>query len=69
MKIKTTHGKICQKITALQTQTPAPVKDEADTLIPTVTLNFHVGSVLSEEILSISAAKELMQSLQNILHK
>lgn len=66
MEIKITHGKVCQKAVAIQTKTPIPIKDGPDSPVPTITLNFHVGSIHSEEILSISAAKELMESLQNI---
>jgi len=69
MEIKTTHGKVCQKATAFKTQTPVPAKNGPDIPVPTVTLNFHVGSVLSEEILSISSAKELYESLKNIFEK
>lgn len=66
MEIKITHGKVCQKVTAFQSRTPVPIKDGPDTPVATVTLNFHVGAVHSEEILSLTAAKELMESLQNI---
>ena len=69
MEIKTTHGKVCQKVTAVSTQTPVPVKNGPDTPIPTVTLNFHVSCIHSEEILSVEAAKELLISLQSIFPK
>jgi hypothetical protein len=67
MENKITHGKICQKVIAQQTKTPTPVKNKPDYLEPTITLNFYVGSVCSEEILSISSARYLSNSLQKIL--
>lgn len=67
MQNKITHGKVCRKITTEQTKTPVATKGESSTLETTITLNFHVGCVRSEEILSLEAAKELMISLQNIL--
>lgn len=67
MEIKTTHGRVCEKVTVQKTQTPVPVKNGPDTPVPTVTLNFHVGCVCSEEILSTEAAQQLLISLQKIL--
>lgn len=67
MKNKITHGRVCRKVTAEATKTPVPTKDGADTLESTVTLNFWVGSVCSEEIFSIPVVKELIISLQNIV--
>ena len=69
MEIKTTHGTICRKINAQKTKTPVGTKDGGSTLESTVTLNFYINSVLSEEILSLPAAHELLRVLQNILHE
>jgi hypothetical protein len=69
MEIKTTHGTICKKINVQETKTPVATKDGGSTKESTITLNFYVGSICSEEILNLPAARELLQSLQNILHK
>ena len=69
MNNKITHGKICRKIDASTTQTPTPVVKGSDILEPTGTLNFYVGSVCSEEILSVEAAKDLYNNLSKIFNE
>ena len=68
MNTKLTHGKVCRKIDATATQTPVPVINGPDTPESTVTLNFYIGSVCSEEILDIPTAKQLLIKLQEILN-
>lgn len=63
-----THGKVCRKITIERTQTPVPSLNAPDTPEPTITINFFIGSVHSEEILSIETAKTLYSQLKVLLN-
>jgi hypothetical protein len=50
------------------TQTPVPTPNGADTLEPTITLNFYLGAVCSEEIIDLQTAKDLYNKLSKILN-
>jgi hypothetical protein len=69
MNTKTTHGKVCRKMEVTTTQTPVPTTKGRDTLEPTITLNFYVGSVCSEEIIDLETAKDLYNKLSQVFTK
>jgi len=61
----TNYGKICKKIEIEQTQTISPPINIPE---PTLTLNFYIGSVHSEEILSIECAQNLFNQLKQFIN-
>ena len=68
MNHKITYGKVCRKVETTPTQTPVPVLNGPDILEPTVTLNFYINSICSEEILDLESAKNLYNSLSKIFN-
>lgn len=60
----TNYGKICRKLKIEQSQTFSP---QTNTSEPTLTLNFYIGVVHSEEILSVECAQSLFNQLKQFI--
>jgi hypothetical protein len=69
MNNKITHGKVCRKMEVTSTQTPVPTPKGADVLESTITLNFYLGAVCSEEIIDFQTAKDLYNNLSKIFNQ